>query len=138
MSELLAPPDGGAPQTRSWLLVLVACTEGRSLMAIRPAARFPARDGPLTECCGQGVTNPASGFAHLILYVNRPGILPTIVKNRLSHDLTGLRSILSFDRTSIEPHDLVLARGNEERFTVGDTNAGGRASLLNMFGIDPR
>src|ERR1700679_2933570 len=73
-----------------------------------------------------------------MLYVNRPGILPTTVKNCLSHDLAGLRSIFCFHRTGIQPHDVVLAGGNEERFTIGDTNAGSCAPLLNMFGIDAR
>ena len=90
------------------------------------------------ESCGPEVVNSARRLAHRILYVNRPGLLPTIVKNRLSDDLAGLRSILRFDRTGIESHDLVLARGNEERFTIGDSNASSRASLLNKFGIGAR
>jgi hypothetical protein len=71
-----------------------------------------------------------------MLYVDRPGILPTTIKNRLSHDLAGLRSIFCFHRTGIQPHNVVLPGGNEERFTIGDTNAGSCASLLNMFGIE--
>jgi hypothetical protein len=73
-----------------------------------------------------------------MLYVNRPGILPTTIKNRLSHDRAGLRSSFCFHRTGIQPHDVVLSGGNEERFTIGDTNAGSGASLLNMFGIHAR
>ena len=71
-----------------------------------------------------------------MLHVNRSGILPTTVKNRLSHDLAGLRSTSAPNRTGIQANDVVLAGGNEERFTIGDTNAGSCASLLNMFGID--
>jgi hypothetical protein len=73
--------------------------------------------------------------SRVVLYVNRPGILPTIIENGLPHDPAGFRSILRFDRTGIDSHDVVLARGNEERFAIGDTNASSRASLLNKFGI---
>ena len=49
-----------------------------------------------------------------------------------------LRSIFCFNRTGIQPHDVVLAGGNEERFTIRDTNASSCASFLNMFGIDAK
>lgn len=84
------------------------------------------------------LVNSASRLAYRNLYVNRPGILPTIVENCLPHDLAGLRSILRFDRAGIDSHVLVLAWGNEERSAIGDTNASSRASFLNMFGIGAR
>ena len=70
--------------------------------------------------------------------MNRSRILPTTVKNRLSYNLARHRSVFCSNRTGIEPHDVVLAGGNEEWLTIRNTNAGSCASLLNMLGIDAR